>query len=171
MSECVVRMEMPKNCCECQLRKEDYDTGEEFCPFTGVECLSIGRQDNCPIVCALPENHGRLVDADANIETMKKCAENPESEQALLCYRYAQRILEEAPTVPSASPWHRVEEPPKEHGKYPVCWIENGNFHWQEAHYCYYQDGDKWVAWSSYQGDDVEITPDYWMPVEPPKED
>ena len=114
MSECVVRMEMPKNCCECQLRKEDYDTGEEFCPFTGVECLSIGRQDNCPIVCALPENHGRLVDADANIETMKKCAENPESEQALLCYRYAQRILEEAPTVPSASPWHRVEEPPIE---------------------------------------------------------
>lgn len=63
MSECVVRMEMPENCCECQLRKEDYDTGEEFCPFTGVECLSIGRQDNCPIVCALPENHGRLVDA------------------------------------------------------------------------------------------------------------
>lgn len=61
----VVRMEMPQNCCECQLRKEDYDTGEEFCPFTGVECLSIGIQDNCPIVCALPENHGRLVDADA----------------------------------------------------------------------------------------------------------
>ena len=70
----------------------------------------------------------------------------------------------------AASPWHRVEEPPKEHGKYPVCWVENGNFYWQEAHYCYYQDGDKWVAWSSYQGDDVEITPDYWMPIEPPKE-
>ena len=65
MSECVVRMEMPQNCCGCQLRMEDYDTGEEFCPFTGVECLSIGRQDNCPIVCALPEGHGRLVDADA----------------------------------------------------------------------------------------------------------
>lgn len=70
-----------------------------------------------------------------------------------------------------ASPWHRVEEPPKKHGKYPVCWIENGNFYWQEAHYCYYQDGDKWVAWSSYQGDDVEITPDYWMPIETPKEE
>jgi hypothetical protein len=71
----------------------------------------------------------------------------------------------------AASPWHRVEDPPEEHGKYPVCWVENGNFYWQEAHYCYYQDGDKWVAWSSYQGDDVEITPDYWMPIEPPKED
>lgn len=60
----VVRMEMPENCCECQLRQEDYDTGEEFCPFTGVECLSIGRQDNCPIICQLPEGHGRLVDAE-----------------------------------------------------------------------------------------------------------
>lgn len=59
MSEVVVRMEMPKNCCECQLRQEDYDTGEEFCPFTGVECLSIGRQDNCPIICALPATERR----------------------------------------------------------------------------------------------------------------
>lgn len=41
----------------------------------------------------------RLIDADANVETMKKCVANPENEQALLCYRFAQRILEEAPTV------------------------------------------------------------------------
>ena len=65
MSECVVRMEMPENCCECQLRQEGYEMGEEFCPFTGVECLSIGRQNNCPIICQLPEEHGRLIDADA----------------------------------------------------------------------------------------------------------
>ena len=52
----------------------------------------------------------RLIDADAIIEVMKKCAENPENEQALLCYRYTQRILEEAPTVEDASPWHRVED-------------------------------------------------------------
>ena len=60
----VVRMEMPENCCECQLRQEDFDTGEEFCPFTGVECLSIGRQNNCPILCQLPEGHGRLIDEE-----------------------------------------------------------------------------------------------------------
>lgn len=60
----VVRMEMPENCCECQLRQEDYEMGEEFCPFTGVECLSIGRQNNCPIICSLPEGHGRLGDLD-----------------------------------------------------------------------------------------------------------
>jgi hypothetical protein len=79
--------------------------------------------------------------------------------------------LDDLEDFPASSPWHRVEEKPKKHGKYPVCWVENGNFYWQEAHYCYYQDGDKWVAWSSYQGDDVEITPDYWMPIEPPKEE
>lgn len=71
MSECVVRMEMPENCCECQLRQEDYEMGEEFCPFTGVECLSIGRQNNCPIICSLPEGHGRLVDADKLADDMK----------------------------------------------------------------------------------------------------
>ena len=99
MSECVVRMEMPENCCECQLRQEDFDTGEEFCPFTGVECLSIGRQDNCPIICALPENHGRLVDADAIIAVMDKCAETPEDSVAKLCYSYTSRILKEALTI------------------------------------------------------------------------
>lgn len=65
----------------------------------------------------------RLIDADANIETMKKCAANPENEQALLCYRYAQRILEEAPTVEPSSPWHRVESKedlPKESNTYIV---------------------------------------------------
>lgn len=54
----------------------------------------------------------RLIDADANIETMKKCAENPEDKYALLCYRYAQRVLEEAPTVEPVPRWHRVEDDP-----------------------------------------------------------
>ena len=66
--------------------------------------------------------------------------------------------------------WVSVEQPPKNHGKYLVCYVEKGEFYWEEAHYCFYQDGDKWTAWSSYQDDDVEITPDYWMPIEPPKE-
>lgn len=68
MSECVVRMEMPENCCECQLRQEDYEMGEEFCPFTGVECLSIGRQNNCPIICPLPEGHGELIERQPIIQ-------------------------------------------------------------------------------------------------------
>ena len=111
----------------------------------------------------------RLIDADALKEELLSWA-TVISDPRLMATDDAMCVIDHAPTV-AASPWHRVEEPPKEHGKYPVCWIENGNFYWQEAHYCYYQDGDKWVAWSPYQGDDVEITPGYWMPIEPPKED
>ena len=62
----------------------------------------------------------RLIDADANIETMKKCAENPEDKYALLCYRYAQRVLEEAPTVEPDSPWHRVEEEMPNDGEWAI---------------------------------------------------
>lgn len=66
MSVVLMRMEKaPENCCECELRQDDFDRGEEFCPFTGVICLSIGRQANCPIIGVLPDTHGRLVDADA----------------------------------------------------------------------------------------------------------
>ena len=65
----------------------------------------------------------RSIDADAIIEVMKKCAEKPENAQALLCYRYAQRILEEAPTVEPSPQWHKVESKedlPKESDTYIV---------------------------------------------------
>lgn len=63
MSEVIVRMEMPRRCMEC--------------PFAdGVYCLAADqreiprmtwirrRPDWCPILCELPEQHGRLVDVD-----------------------------------------------------------------------------------------------------------
>ena len=108
MSECVVRMEMPQNCCECQLRKEDYDTGEEFCPFTGVECLSIGRQNNCPILCQLPEGHGRLVDM-RDIDSMMENAMSTSDESGLYSLVYRDDLdFDGLPTIVPA------EEPPKE---------------------------------------------------------
>lgn len=54
-------MKMPKNCCECEIRSYDANAGEEYCPFSQMECLSIGIQDNCPLV-EVPEKHGRLFD-------------------------------------------------------------------------------------------------------------
>lgn len=66
MSECVVRMEMPKRCYECDMAD-------------GLTCMATGgvygrdvpkmtwikrRPDWCPILCQLPEGHGRLIDAD-----------------------------------------------------------------------------------------------------------
>lgn len=126
----------------------------------------------------------RLIDAEAIIEVMKKCAENPENAQALLCYRYAQRILEEAPTVEPASPWHRVEEPQKEHGPF-LCAAKtkrNGQTHWF-FELCWYADGDLrdvvWDAkqesgfysWNASQDRYIDRTVDYWMPIAPPKEE
>ena len=117
----------------------------------------------------------RLIDADANIETMKKCAENPENAQALLCYRYAQRILGEAPTVEPASPWHRVEEPPKEEGRYWFAvWFDG---HWIFDAAWYTHDISTVIdvlccerVGGFYKGN-TEVHPDYWMPIEPPKEE
>ena len=65
MSECVVRMEMPRNCMECQMRG-----ASAFCPIGKQPVVGYKKQrhEHCPIVAVLPENHGRLVDADAEIK-------------------------------------------------------------------------------------------------------
>ena len=44
-------------------------------------------------------DHGDLIDADANINTLKKCSDSPESETTKLLYDYASRILEACPTI------------------------------------------------------------------------
>lgn len=55
MSECVVRMEMPKSCYECRRRYL-------FNKCSAYNGSVIRRSENCPILCQLPEGHGRLVD-------------------------------------------------------------------------------------------------------------
>lgn len=57
MSECVVRMEMPQNCYNCDLR---YECNAFYAPGKPKPFMK-----RCMIVCQLPEEHGRLVDADA----------------------------------------------------------------------------------------------------------
>ena len=67
MSECVVRMEMPLNCLECPM----YDWNrQKLCCNAHLDLRPIPnggvpKPDWCPIICQLPEGHGRLVDADA----------------------------------------------------------------------------------------------------------
>ena len=117
----------------------------------------------------------RLIDADAIIEVMKKCAESPENAQALLCYRYTQRILEEAPTVEPASPWRRVEEElPSMDGYDWVLGIVTG-----EAGYLRFHKAVMMVSfdpeykeWFIDEYPDARITVSHWMPLpEPPEED
>ena len=71
----VVRMELPQNCCHCPMiayadKIKWVDNGREtegayICLFTKDLIDNTKRADNCPIICFIPEGHGRLVDADA----------------------------------------------------------------------------------------------------------
>lgn len=61
MSIIIKGMKMPKNCAECKCTWVD-DDYNKVCCFTDVVALSIGRQDNCPLIELPP--HGRLIDAD-----------------------------------------------------------------------------------------------------------
>ena len=66
--------------------------------------------------------------------------------------------------IPAASPWHRVEEPPKQNGAFAVACVYDGKLYWYKG---IYLDG-KWLR----EGDGIEMPADYWMPLpEPPKED
>ena len=59
MSVIVKGMEMPKNCLECSLSDIDDDFGR-CCLYSGIACLTIGRQDNCPLI-EIPTSYERLV--------------------------------------------------------------------------------------------------------------
>lgn len=64
-------MQMPKECRECPMMDYGVMTGRTYCDVNGKTLAESyrpikfdGRPDWCPLV-ALPENHGRLIDADA----------------------------------------------------------------------------------------------------------
>lgn len=72
----VVRMEMPNGCHDCKLRNivgncpiPVFDGQDEEKIWTLAECFQ--RPPWCPIICSLPKEHGRLVDADALLEQHK----------------------------------------------------------------------------------------------------
>lgn len=74
MSECVVRMEMPKSCWDCPCFDDygDYPRCEITNEQRGYNFpIHEKRMPNCPIICQLPEGHGRLVDADELADDMK----------------------------------------------------------------------------------------------------
>lgn len=67
---------------------------------------------------------------------------------------------------PAASPWHRVEEPPKEVGCYLVVGFDR---HWFYDIAEYFPIDNEWVM-NENQPDSTYIR--YWMPLpEPPKEE
>lgn len=77
MSECVVRMEMPSGCHDCKLRNivgncpiPMFDGQDEKKIWTLEECFQ--RPPWCPILCQLPEGHGRLVEESEVIRLVGK---------------------------------------------------------------------------------------------------
>lgn len=70
MSECVVRMEMPENCECCPMVFTADVPGYHWCAALEQEVeQGLSRPKYCPILCQLPEGHGRMVDKD---EMLKK---------------------------------------------------------------------------------------------------
>ncbi len=63
-------------------------------------------------------------------------------------------------SLPTASPWHKVEEPPKD-SKPVICWEKQG-FPYVDRYFPKY-------GWEF--ASNALAEPIYWMPIEPPKED
>jgi hypothetical protein len=61
-------MKMPKRCGTCNCRRIEFDIDHVgvFCSLKDNEYVEDpdSRPSWCPIICQLPEGHGRLVDAD-----------------------------------------------------------------------------------------------------------
>ena len=100
MSVYIKGMEMPKNCDNCWAL-DDYGDYPR-CRITEEQRgynfpIREKRMDNCPLVEIPP--HGRLIDADANIKILKKCAADPENDMARVCYNYAAALLDACPTI------------------------------------------------------------------------
>jgi len=99
MSVVVIGMEMPKNCMECKIKQYvDYENDYSVCPFSDVMCLSIGRQDACPLG-ELPDKHGRLGDLDALIiDLMDRGLEGIQTDD----WAEIQQTVMEQPTIVEA---------------------------------------------------------------------
>ena len=62
----VVRMGMPENCTCCPMCFTADVQGYHWCAALEQEVEEgLSRPKECPIICQLPEEHGRLIDADA----------------------------------------------------------------------------------------------------------
>ena len=101
----------------------------------------------------------RLIDADKLKEELsyKSPAPDFDIDSVIL------GVIDEQPTV-AASQWHRVEEPPKENGKYVAINVKTK--WWYEASY----ENGNWKAVDLFGQRWVVIHPTHWMPVELQKE-
>lgn len=92
MSVLIKGMEMPDSCYHCKIAES---CGHYIANYTNR------RHPDCPLI-ALPDHHGRLVDADALIEQMEADAEHMDEPYAkMMCYA-AISDVRHAPTIVEA---------------------------------------------------------------------
>ena len=99
MSILIRDMEMPKNCLECELKALGALVGEYYCPITKIDCLSIGRQDDCP----LEEVPSAQPDSNESSSTHKALdtIDRQAAIDALDCINGTEEVLR---SLPSAQP-------------------------------------------------------------------
>ena len=100
-------------------------------------------------------------------------------------YNVLTEVRDRINALPTASPWHRVDEPPQSGQE---CFTAYRSILRSEPEWlydiCYYtddlardcplmDDAEHRPGWHQYVSEygDVECHPKYWMPIEPPKED
>lgn len=106
MSIVVKDMEIPESCRECPFENYYSDTGKTVC-MASLRVLAIGfgiisfdgRHSSCPIV-ALPDKHGRLVDADAIVNAMNDM--NVGGEVFVTAVEYVKLIMNDADAIVEA---------------------------------------------------------------------
>ena len=133
MSILIKGMDMPNDCCQCKLARYDDYENETFCPFTDVMCLSIGRQDNCPLE-ELPETHDKRTETHAcdliERQDAIRIVDGIDTWQA----GWRGNAIESLKAMPSAQPEPSMEEcaccvlskPERKKGR----WIEHNPHKW-----------------------------------------
>ena len=115
---------------------------------------------------ALRAAHGLGSDCHDCKRDMKSCQYDRDYSLMDFC-----EWLDDAPT---ASPWHRVEEPPEEEGRYWFAVRFDGHWIFDAAWYTHDISTVIEVPCCEHVGGfykgNTEVHPDYWMPIEPPKE-
>ena len=110
----------------------------------------------------------RLIDADA----LKKKTKAPDKNNfTVFVEEVLNGLIDKAPTVEPASPWHRVEEPPKEEYRTYLVYTDTGymcSCRWTNNMYGL-GESDRW-GWSIADVPQFQKVT-HWMPIEPPKEE
>lgn len=115
-----------------------------------------------------------LIDRQALKDAVRRYAGEPIKAKDKKCQAICLDMLGTIDAQPTASPWHRVEEPPKEEGRYLFAVRFDGHWIFDAAWYTHdistVIDVTCCERVGGFYKGNTEVHPDYWMPIEPPKE-